>query len=115
MVAFIVYLFSERNYDFGIWLNEFIYDIERMYGGLLFYYIARFGYQRLIGEASPITRDTSQITNDNVASTLPDYLLVKKLNKEFLVQVTDIRSEITLTFILTWAFTPCVIPLAGFL
>ena len=97
MVAFrkLVYLFSERNYDFGIWLNEFIYEYRKDVWGYItlitFYYIARFGYQRLIGEASPITRDTSQITNDNVASTLPDYLLVKKLNKEFLVQVTDIQ------------------------
>ena len=75
--------------------NEFIYEYRKDVWGYItlitFYYIARFGYQRLIGEASPIARDTSQITNDNVASTLPDYLLVKKLNKEFLVQVTDIQ------------------------
>ncbi|WP_311236161.1 LytR/AlgR family response regulator transcription factor [Alteromonas sp. ALT199] len=97
MVAFrkLAYLFSERNYDFGIWFNEFIYEYRKDVWGYItlvtFYYIARFGYQRLIGEASLITSDTVQDSNDNAVDSLPDYLLVKKLNKEFLVQVTDIQ------------------------
>ena len=45
MVAFrkLVYLFSERNYDFGIWLNEFIYEYRKDVWGYItlitFYYI----------------------------------------------------------------------------
>ncbi|WP_346992871.1 LytR/AlgR family response regulator transcription factor [Alteromonas gracilis] len=91
----LAYLMSERSYDFGAWLSEFVYEYRKDVWGYItlvtFYYIARFGYQRLIGEASLIKSDTSLPEVESEAQTLPDYLLVKKLNKEFLVKVSDVQ------------------------
>lgn len=91
----LVYLLSERNYDFGVWLSEFVYEYRKDVWGYItlvtFYYIARFGYQRLIGEASLITSDTTTPPAEKETQTLPEYLLVKKLNKEFLVKVADVQ------------------------
>lgn len=91
----LVYLLSERNYDFGVWLSEFVYEYRKDVWSYItlvtFYYIARFGYQRLIGEASLITSDTTTPPAEKETQTLPEYLLVKKLNKEFLVKVADVQ------------------------
>lgn len=91
----LAYLMSERSYDFGVWISEFVYEYRKDVWGYItlvtFYYIARFGYQRLIGEASLIKRDTSLPEVESEALALPDYLLVKKLNKEFLVKVSDVQ------------------------
>jgi len=91
----LAYLMSERSYDFGVWLNEFFYEYRKDVWGYItlvtFYYIARFGYQRLIGEASLIKSDASLPEVENEVQALPDYLLVKKLNKEFLVKVSDVQ------------------------
>lgn len=91
----LAYLMSERSYDFGVWVSEFVYEYRKDVWGYItlvtFYYIARFGYQRLIGEASLIKRDTSLPEVESEALALPDYLLVKKLNKEFLVKVSDVQ------------------------
>ncbi|BCO19883.1 hypothetical protein KUC3_27400 [Alteromonas sp. KC3] len=91
----LAYLMSERSYDFGVWISEFVYEYRKDVWGYItlvtFYYVARFGYQRLIGEASLIKRDTSLPEVESEALALPDYLLVKKLNKEFLVKVSDVQ------------------------
>lgn len=91
----LAYLMSERSYDFGVWISEFVYEYRKDVWGYItlvtFYYIARFGYQRLIGEASLIKHDTSLPEVESEALALPDYLLVKKLNKEFLVKVSDVQ------------------------
>ncbi|MEM7421210.1 MAG: LytTR family DNA-binding domain-containing protein [Pseudomonadota bacterium] len=91
----LAYLMSERSYDFGVWVSEFVYEYRKDVWGYItlvtFYYIARFGYQRLIGEASLIKRDTTLPEVESEALALPDYLLVKKLNKEFLVKVSDVQ------------------------
>ncbi|GFD90279.1 hypothetical protein KUL152_25050 [Tenacibaculum sp. KUL152] len=91
----LAYLMSERSYDFGVWISEFVYEYRKDVWGYItlvtFYYIARFGYQRLIGEASLIKSDTSLPDFESEALALPDYLLVKKLNKEFLVKVSDVQ------------------------
>lgn len=91
----LAYLMSERSYDFGVWISEFVYEYRKDVWGYItlvtFYYIARFGYQRLIGEASLIKSDTSLPEVESEVLTLPDYLLVKKLNKEFLVKVSDVQ------------------------
>lgn len=91
----LAYLMSERSYDFGVWISEFVYEYRKDVWGYItlvtFYYIARFGYQRLIGEASLIKSDTSLPEVESEALALPDYLLVKKLNKEFLVKVSDVQ------------------------
>lgn len=103
----LAYLMSERSYDFGVWISEFVYEYRKDVWGYItlvtFYYIARFGYKRLIGEALRIENEScsTELYNSNnthtkgelapyATNTLPDYLLVKKLNREFLVKVSDI-------------------------
>lgn len=87
----IAYWTAEGNYDFGPILREFIYEYRKDVWGyaffLLFYQLYQFVYSRLKGEANLIDAEPDQQTTTQV----PDHLLVKKLDREFLVKVDKIE------------------------
>jgi hypothetical protein len=116
MVLFreLVYALVGGNYNFGAVASEFFYEYRKDAWGYLFlmalYYIYRFIYARLKGEASLISQQhkaplivSSNQNYESVeqnsdeplfsenSSNAPDHLLVKKLDKEFLVKVADIE------------------------
>ncbi|MDP2534426.1 LytR/AlgR family response regulator transcription factor [Alteromonas stellipolaris] len=101
MVTFreLCYLLSDKEYNFGPIAREFFYEYRKDIWGYItlvtFYYIIMFSYRRLIGEASVIREhDAPEEVSGNKGiispSTMPDNLLVKKLNKEFLVKLSDV-------------------------
>ena len=101
MVAFreLCYLLSDKGYDFGPIVSEFFYEYRKDLWGYItlitFYYIIMFSYRRLIGEASVIREhdapvEVSGARGDTPTSGMPDNLLVKKLNREFLVKLSDV-------------------------
>jgi hypothetical protein len=79
------------NYDFGPILREFIYEYRKDVWGyaffLLCYQLYLFIYSRLKGEANLIDAEPEQLP----ASHVPEHLLVKKLDREFLVKVDNIE------------------------
>ncbi|MDO6566279.1 LytTR family transcriptional regulator DNA-binding domain-containing protein [Alteromonas sp. 1_MG-2023] len=91
------YLLSEKEYDFGPLASEFFYEYRKDLWGYItlitFYYIIMFSYRRLIGEASIIREhNTSEKhgSDEEHSPSMPNNLLVKKLNKEFLVKLSDV-------------------------
>lgn len=99
MVSFreVSYLFSAKEYNFGPLLREFLYEYRKDIWGYItlvsLYYILLFSYRRLIGEASVIEEHQSSEVNKINDDTpgIPAHLLVKKLNKEFLVKLCDVH------------------------
>jgi len=95
MVSFreLGYLLCAKEYNFGPIFSEFIYEYRKDVWGYItlvsFYYIAMFSYRRMIGEASIIPEHNSAGERANKA-IMPNNLLVKKLNKEFLVKLSDV-------------------------
>lgn len=87
----IAYWTVEGNYNFGPILREFIYEYRKDIWGyaffLLFYHLYQFIYSRLKGEANLIDAEPEQQTTTQA----PDHLLVKKLDREFLVKVQSIE------------------------
>ncbi|MDF2177457.1 LytTR family DNA-binding domain-containing protein [Aliiglaciecola sp. CAU 1673] len=85
----LIYLMLDNHYQFGPLVREFFYEYRKDAWGYLFFYslyqIYLFIYSRLRGEAELIG---SQQANEN--QPVPDHLLVRKLDKEFLVKVEDI-------------------------
>jgi hypothetical protein len=81
------------NYDFGPILREFIYEYRKDVWGyaffLLFYQLYQFIYSRLKGEANLIDSEPQAEQTDT--SPIPEHLLVKKLDREFLVKVENIE------------------------
>lgn len=98
MVTFreISYLFFAKEYNFGPLWREFLYEYRKDIWGyatlISLYYILLFSYRRLIGEAAIINEHQASEVNKISESTteLPAHLLVKKLNKEFLVRLCDV-------------------------
>ncbi|AEF02317.1 LytTR family DNA-binding domain-containing protein [Alteromonas naphthalenivorans] len=101
MVAFreLCYLLSDKEYNFGPIANEFFYEYRKDLWGYItlitFYYIIMFSYRRLIGEASVIREHDERVEVNGArgnpsTSGMPDNLLVKKLNREFLVKLSDV-------------------------
>lgn len=93
MLRKLVYAGVDIDYRFSPVLREFIYEYRKDLWGYVFFFamfqIACFIYSRLKGEASLINEADSQ--GDMVSnSKAPEYFLVKKLDKEFLVKVADI-------------------------
>lgn len=86
----LIYLLNGGNYDFGHIPTEFFYEYRKDAWGFVFFmllfHLYRFVYSRLKGEASFIS-EKEQKTVD----TAPNHLLVKKLDREFLVNVSDIE------------------------
>lgn len=89
MVRKLVYGLMGEHYQFGNVLYEFLYEYRKDAMAYLLVLVAVSGYQfilrRLQGEASYVDESESS------SKPLPDRLLVKKLGKEFLVAVADIR------------------------
>jgi hypothetical protein len=101
MVTFreLCYLLSDKEYNFGPLAREFFYEYRKDIWGYItlitFYYIIMFSYRRLIGEASVLREHDADeqlhgAGGTTLSSTLPDNLLVKKLNREFLVKLSDV-------------------------
>jgi hypothetical protein len=87
----VAYWVMGGNYDFGSILREFIYEYRKDVWGyaffLLFYQLCQFIFSRLKGEANLIDSEPVQ----KILTHVPDHLLVKKLDREFLVKVDDIE------------------------
>lgn len=101
MVTFreLCYLLSDKEYNFGPIAREFFYEYRKDLWGYItlitVYYIIMFSYRRLIGEASVIREhgelgQTVAVEGKAPHATMPNNLLVKKLNKEFLVKLSDV-------------------------
>lgn len=90
----LAYSFNDGNYSFSPWLQEFWYEYRKDAWGYLFwliiYHMVRMLYGRLKGEAS-LVEDADGSQTLSRKSDPPDYLLVKKLDKEFLVKVCEIE------------------------
>ncbi|EKE73080.1 LytR/AlgR family response regulator transcription factor [Gallaecimonas xiamenensis] len=94
MVAFRkgIYSLAGGHYDFGDWPRELLYEYRKDAWGYLCWYLAYqlFDaiYRRLKGEAALIADAAPE---DRAADALPQHLLVRKLDKEYLVKVADIQ------------------------
>lgn len=86
-----VYWLMEGNYDFGPLWREFFYEYRKDVWGYIFflglYHLFHFVYRRLKGEANLIEAEPA----GNKYAQVPEHLLVKKLDREFLVRVADIE------------------------
>ncbi len=90
----LVYWLMGGNYDFGNWSREFFYEYQKDAWGYVFwlfiYQMVQFIYSRLKGEASPIAESEEQATTQFEQQT-PQHFLLKKLDQEFLVKVSEIE------------------------
>ena len=95
----LVYSMHAADYVFGNWWFELVYEYRK--DAITFVYLLviihcyRFVWSRLQGEANLVSTGESQpvISSEQHAEQGParfDYLLVKKLGKEFIVKVADI-------------------------
>lgn len=89
----VAYWIAGWNYDFGPILREFLYEYRKDVWGYAFlltlYQVYQFIYSRLKGEANLI--EAQPTPEQNLDCNVPDHLLVKKLDREFLVNVADIE------------------------
>lgn len=92
-----VYWIADGNYSFGDIPSEILYEYRKdamsYMTFLTMYYIYRFIYSRLKGEASIVVEREAEIvdaTSKQVHHHIPEHFLVKKLDQEFLVKVEDI-------------------------
>lgn len=85
-----VYWFMGSNYDFGdVWfelLYEYRKDLWSFIGFIVFVQAYEFIFSRLQGEANPV----AESEDDNISQQF-DRLLIKKLGKEFIINVKDIE------------------------
>ncbi|GAB2690604.1 LytR/AlgR family response regulator transcription factor [Aliiglaciecola aliphaticivorans] len=96
-----IYFLEGGNYDFSPWLREFWYEYRKDAWGYVFwlilYQVMQSLYARLKGEASLVNNqeETVSAEADTISApspaAAPDFLLVKKLDKEFLVKVDEIE------------------------
>ncbi|WP_440054558.1 LytTR family DNA-binding domain-containing protein [Pseudoalteromonas sp. T1lg65] len=88
-----VYLILGRGYDFNFSLFEFIYEYHKDAWSFVFFILLIKGYQTLtsqmLGEANPINVEGEPLTSVNGKQL--KHLLVRKLGKEFIVNVEDIE------------------------
>ena len=86
----VIYWLAGSHYEFGALFSELLYEYRKDAWGYVFWLILfqvyQFIYSRLKGEASIV--DETEETTD---TSTPEHLLVKKLDKEFLVKVDDIE------------------------
>lgn len=84
------YWLADSAYDFGPILREFFYEYRKDAWAYLFFYalyqLYQLIYSRLKGEANLIDSETSEAP----IPSIPQHFLVKKLDREFLVKVSDI-------------------------
>jgi hypothetical protein len=87
----LVYALADSHYDFGPVMREFFYEFRKDVWGYLFffalYHLYNVVYSRLKGEANLIGAESQ----DHKTISAPEHLLVKKLDREFLVKVMDIE------------------------
>ena len=87
-----IYWLNDQNYSFGPWSRELWYEYRKdAWGYFLFlvaYHVLLEIYQRLKGEANLIAEQTD---SNHSPSPIPKHLLVRKLDKEFLVKVADVE------------------------
>lgn len=94
-----VYALQGISYDFGPWLHEFWYEYRKDAWGYVFwlfmFHVFRSLYARLKGEASLVDKQSESPAADlpsiDVPGSAPEFLLVRKLDKEFLVKVQEIE------------------------
>lgn len=92
-----IYNLAGGHYGFDPLTADFIYEYRKDAWAYVFFlccfYIARFIHSRLTGEAH--TLDQAEHSSPNLAipepQSAPNYYLVKKLDKEFLLATTDIE------------------------
>lgn len=88
------YGLMNEQYFFGDWLMEFLYEYRKDAQTYLTVLIVVLGYRlivrRLQGEASVIQEGETQ-TEIETDPHKPERLLIKKLGREFLIQVRDIE------------------------
>lgn len=95
MVAFreVYYWLVGQSYNFGPWPRELFYEYRKDAWGylswLVLFNIYRSVHARLKGEANLITMNEE--TADTTTQVVPEHFLVKKLDKEFLVKVSEIE------------------------
>ncbi len=90
------YWVMDSHYQFGNLPYELIYeyrkDAQTYFVIVLVIYCYRFIVRRLRGEASIVTEGEGSLEREDGAEEVqPERLLVKKLGKEFLIQVNDIE------------------------
>ncbi len=87
------YAFTAESYDFGHWPSEFVYeyikDFRTYWALLAIIYLYNFILIRLQGEASLLDRPDEGDPVEPIEH--PERLLVRKLGKEFLINVRDIE------------------------
>ncbi|MFG1496321.1 LytTR family DNA-binding domain-containing protein [Saccharospirillum sp. HFRX-1] len=89
------YSLAGQDYDFGPWLRELFYEYQKdgwsYFAALTAYQLANFIYSRLQGEAHWL--DLSEAENDEDPSRAEplQQVLVKKLDKEFLVRFDQVQ------------------------
>jgi len=87
----VVYALAASEYNFEPVFREFFYELRKDVWGYLFFFalyqLYQFVYRRLKGEANLISAQTK----DQRVLAAPEHLLVKKLDREFLVRVSDIE------------------------
>ena len=89
----LIYWFNDSYYDFGIILEQFLYeylkDVRTYAIFLSLIYLYRHLVLRLQGEASLL--GIPDQSNQNEVEAKPERILVKKLGREFLIKVNDIE------------------------
>lgn len=89
----VAYELAGTTYDFGAWPRELFYEYLkdfRAYAGFVaLIYLYRFVLNRLQGEASLLGEPDEGLSEE--PEDQPERLLVKKLGREFLVNVNDIE------------------------
>ncbi len=90
----IVYFTQSRYYDFGNIGFEMLYEYRKDLWSFIFFVVLihayRFIISRLQGEANPIQEGEALATNQVTPASI-DRLIVKKLGKEFIINVESIE------------------------
>lgn len=89
-----IYFFTDSTYQFSPWLREFFYEYRKDVWGyatfLVAFHLYEKAYGRLKGEANLIEDEQPAQNAEAQNAHAPEHLLVKKLDRDFLVKVDDI-------------------------
>lgn len=88
------YFIVQRSYDFGNLGFELFYEYRKDLWSFIFLIIFLQGYRfilaRLQGEANPVAQSEDESEGATVSKNI-DRLLIKKLGKEFIINITDVE------------------------
>ena len=88
------YIIVQRSYDFGNLGFELFYEYRKDLWSFIFLIIFLQGYRfilaRLQGEANPVAQSEDESEGATVSKNI-DRLLIKKLGKEFIINITDVE------------------------